>query len=95
MFFFNHGVFRCKGLSRPYLEHVDAYKKRFMHQNGQFFLLKYCPIWKKMRKSFKTLSELKVRVHSQEDAWKRETMAVSAGKGTALSLWKKSSNRKG
>ena len=84
-----------EGLSRLYLEHVDAYKKRFMHQNGQAVLLKYSPIWKKMRKSFKTLSELKVRVHSQEEAWKRETMAVSAGKGTALSLWKKSSNRKG
>ena len=60
-----------EGLSRLYLEHVDAYKKRFMHQNGQAVLLKYSPIWKKMRKSFKALSELKVRVHSQEEAWKR------------------------
>ena len=50
-----------EGLSRLYLEHVDAYKKRFMHQNGQFVLLKYSPIWKNMRKSFKTLSELKVK----------------------------------
>ena len=60
-----------EGLSRLYLEHVDAYKKRFMHQNGQAVLLKYSPIWKKMRKSFKTLSELKVRIHPQEEAWKR------------------------
>ena len=43
-----------EGLSRLYLEHVDAYKKRFMHQNGQVVLLRYSPIWKKMRKNFKT-----------------------------------------
>ena len=48
-----------------------------------------------MRKSFKTLSEFKAQVHSQKEAWKREAMAVLAGKRTPLSLWKKSPNRKG
>ena len=47
-----------------------------------------------MRKSIKT-SELKAQAHSQKEALKREAMALSAGKGTLLSLWKKSSNRKG
>ena len=42
------------------LELFDAYKKRFVSQNGQVVLLKWSPIWKKVRKSFKTLSELKV-----------------------------------
>ena len=84
-----------EGLSQLYLELADAYKKRFIPQNGQIAVLKCSPIWKKMRKHFKTLSELKVQVHSQKEAWKRETMAVSAGKRTLLSLWKKSSNRKG
>ena len=45
-----------------------------------------------MRKNFKT-SECKAQVHSQKEAWKREAMAVSAGKGKLLNLWK-SSNRK-
>ena len=48
-----------------------------------------------MRKSVKTLSESKAQVHSQKEAWKREAMAVSARKGTLISLWKKNSNRKG
>ena len=55
-----------------------------MPENGQVTVLKCSPILKKMRKSFKTLSELKV--HSQKEAWEREAMAVSAGKGTLLSL---------
>ena len=42
-----------------------------------------------MRKNFKTLSELKAQVHFQKQAWKREVLAASAGKGTLLSLWKK------
>ena len=49
-------------------------------------------MWNKMRKSFKTLSKLKTQVRSQKEAWKQEAMAVSAGKGTLLSLRKKSSN---
>ena len=39
------------------IELVGAYKKRFMPQNGQVAVLQCSPIWKKMRKSFKTLSE--------------------------------------
>ena len=50
-----------EGLSQLYLELVDAYKKRFMPQNGQVIVLKCSPIWEKMRKSFKTLSELKLK----------------------------------
>ena len=44
-----------------YLELADAYKERFMSQNGQVAVLKCSPILKKMRKSFKTLSELKFK----------------------------------
>ena len=47
-----------EGLSQLYLELVDAYKKRFMPQNGQVAVSKCSPIWKKMRKRFKILSEL-------------------------------------
>ena len=68
-----------EGLSQLYLELVGAYKKRFMPQNGQAAVLKCCLTWKKTRKSFKT-SELKAQVHCQKEAWKRETMAVSAEK---------------
>ena len=49
-----------EGLSELYLKLVDAYKKRFMPQNGQAPVLKCSPIWKKMRKKFKTLCELKL-----------------------------------
>ena len=55
-----------------------------MPENGQVAVLKCSPILKKMRESFKTLSELKV--HSQKEAWKREAMTLSAGKGALLSL---------
>ena len=44
-----------EGLSRLYLEFVDAYKKRFLPQNEQVAVLKCSPIWKNTRKSFKTL----------------------------------------
>ena len=59
-------------------------------QNRQVTLLKSCPTWKEMRKSFKTF-DFKAQVHSQKEAWKWEAMAVS---GTLHFLWKKSSNRK-
>ena len=49
---------------------------------------------KENEKKFNT-SEYKAQVNSQKEAWKREAMAVSAGKGTLLSLWKKRSTRKG
>ena len=93
-FFLTMGSSDGEGLSQLYLQLLDAYKKRFTPQNGQVTILKCSPIWKKVRKSFKT-SEVKAQVHSQKEAWKREAMAVLAGKGTLLSLWKKSSNRKG
>ena len=83
-----------EGLSQLYLELVDAYKRRFMPQNGQVVVLKISSIWKKMRKSLKTLSWLKAQVHSRKEAWKWEAMGVSTGKGTLLSKWKKSSSRK-
>ena len=47
-----------EGLSRLYLKLVDAYKKRFMPENGRVAVLKCSTIWKKMGKSFKTLSDL-------------------------------------
>ena len=62
-----------KGLSQLQLEHVGAYKKRFMPQNGQVAVLQCSPIWKKLRKSFKALSELKLKFIPK--AWKREAMA--------------------
>ena len=55
-------------------------------QNGQVGGLNCFPMCKKIRKSFKTLSELKAQVDSQKEAWKREDMYVSVGKGTLLSL---------
>ena len=48
-------------LSQLYLELVDAYRKKFIPQNGQVAVLKCCLILKKMRKSFKILSELKLK----------------------------------
>ena len=83
-----------EGLSQLFLALIHAYKKRFMPQNGQVAVWKCSPICKKMRKGFKT-SALEAKVHSQNEAWKRKDMSVSAGKGTLLSLWKKSANRKG
>ena len=71
--FFNMGSSDCEGLSQLHLELVDAYKKRFMLQNGQVAVLKCSPIWKKMRKSFKTLSELKFKFIPK--VWKWEAMA--------------------
>ena len=75
-----------EGLSQLYLQPDNVYKKRFMTQNGQVAVLKCSQIWQKMRKTLKTLSELKAQIHSQKEAWKREAMTVSAGKGTLLSL---------
>ena len=71
-FFLTMGSSDGAGLSQLYLELVDAYKKRFMPQNGQVAVLKHSPMWKKMRKSFKT-SELKLKFIRK--AWKREAMA--------------------
>ena len=59
-----------------------AYEKRFMCENGQVAVVKCFPIWKNMRKGFKTSPELKCHVHSQTEAWKQEAKSASAGKGT-------------
>ena len=65
--------------SQLYLELADAYKKRFMPQNGRLAVFKCSPIRKKMRKSFKTLSELKLEfIHK---AWKQEAMAHKTENG--------------
>ena len=48
-------------LSQLYLELADASKERFMRQNGQVAVLKCSAIWKKIRKSFNTLYELKLK----------------------------------
>ena len=68
VFFLTMGSSDGEGFSQLYLELVDAYKKRFMPRNGQAGLLKCSPIWMKMKKSFKILSELKAQVHSQKEA---------------------------
>ena len=44
-----------------------------MPQNGQVAVFKCLPIRKKMRKRFKTLSELRLKFFPK--AWKREAMA--------------------
>ena len=73
-----------KGLPQLYIEFVDAYKKRFMAQNGQDAVLKCSPIWKKMRTSFKT-SELKLKFIPR--VWKREAMAHKTPlKGSSLKI---------
>ena len=59
-----------EGLSQLYLELVG---KRFIPENGQVAALKCSSIWKKMRKGFKALSQLKFKFIPR--AWKREAMA--------------------
>ena len=61
MIFFTMGSSDGGGYSELYLELLDAYKKRFMPQNGQVAVLKCSPIWKKMRRSSKILFELKLK----------------------------------
>ena len=51
-FFLAMGFSDGEGLSQLYLELVEAYKKRFMPQNGQTAVLTCSPVWKKMRKKF-------------------------------------------
>ena len=46
-----------------------------MSQNGQVAVLKWSPIWKKIRKSFKTLSDLKLKFIPK--AWKQEAMRMN------------------
>ena len=72
-FFLTVGSSDDQGLHQLCLEHADAYNKKFMPQNEQVALIKCSPLWKKMRKSCKTLSELKLKFIPK--AWKREAMA--------------------
>ena len=58
-----------EGLSQLYLELVFAYKKRFMPQIRQVVVWKCSSIWKKMKKTFKTLSELKLKFMPK--SWKQ------------------------
>ena len=69
MIFLTKGTSDSEGLSQLYLELLDAYKKKFMRQNGHVAVLKRSPIWKK---SFKTLSGLKFKFIPK--AWKRKVM---------------------
>ena len=78
----------AKKISQLHQEPINAYKKRFMCENGEVAVVKCSPIWKKMRKDFKTFPELISQVHSQIEAWKQERKSASAGKGALLSLWK-------
>ena len=57
-----------KKISQLHQELVNAYKKRFMCENGQVAVVKCSPIWKNVRKDFKTFPELKSQVHSQIEA---------------------------
>ena len=77
-----------KKISQLHQELVNAYKKRFVCENGQVAAVKCSPIWKNMRKDLKTFPELKSQVHSQIEAWKQEPKSASAGKGTLLPLWR-------
>ena len=76
-----------EGLPQLQLELVVAYEKRFMPQNGQVAVLQCSPIWEKMRKSFKALSEIKLKFILK--AWKREAMARKTplpSKGCSLKI---------
>ena len=64
-----------------------------MFKDGQVAVVKCSPIWKNVRKDFKTFAELKFQVHSQIEAWKQEAKSALAGKGTLLSLWKNCSRK--
>ena len=70
--FFKHGSSDSEGLSQPHLELVDGYQKRFMPQNGQVAVLKCSPVWTKICKSFKTLSERNLKFIPK--AYKREAI---------------------
>ena len=62
-----------EGLSQLYLEILNIYKKRFMPQYWQVAILKCSPTLKNMEKSFKTLSELKLKFIPK--GWKRDAIA--------------------
>ena len=51
-----------KKISQLHQELVNACKKRFMCENGQVAVVKCSPIWKNVRKDFKTFPELTVNL---------------------------------
>ena len=53
-----------KKISQLCQELVNAYKKRFICENGQVAVVKCSPIWKNLKKDFKTFLELKSQVYS-------------------------------
>ena len=86
---------RCsngEGLSELYLELVYAYTKRFMPYNGQVAVLKCSPIWKKMRKSFEKLSELKSSSSFPKRSLETGSYHCISWKRNPIFLMKKSSN---
>ena len=61
-----------KRTSQLQQELVNAYKKRFMCENGQVAVVKCSPIWKNMRRGFTKIPEPKSQVHSEIEGRKLE-----------------------
>ena len=99
--FFNYGAFRwwiiITAIFRALWEKIIKEKKRFIRKDLCLKMDKQ-PYWSALRygrkceKVLKRYLNLKLRFIPK--TWKRKAMAISAGKGTLLSTWKKSSNRK-
>ena len=70
-----------KEVSQLYVDLVDAFKKRFKPKNEQIAMLECSPIWKDLRKRFKTIPEL-TQVNSQKGTWKRDAMLALAKRGS-------------
>ena len=92
-FFITMGSSNAEGLSQLYLELVDAYTKRFIPYNEQVAVLKCSPIWKKMRRSFKKLSELKSSSSFPKRSLDTGSYHYISWKRNPTLLMKKSSNR--
>ena len=52
-------------ISQLHQEFVSAYKERFVCQNKHSAVIKFAPIWQKIRKEFKAFSQLKSQAQSQ------------------------------
>ena len=61
-----------KKIPQLHQELANAYKKRFMCEDGQVAVAKCSPTWINIRKNFKTFPEIKSQVHSQIEAWKQK-----------------------
>ena len=51
-----------KEVSQLYVDLVDDFKKRFKPKNEQIAMLECSPIWKDLRKRFRTIPELKLKL---------------------------------